>query len=134
MAIAVWFIWSRYQASKDIFIKTDKTEYKRGENPKITIENRFKNNICFSSCYPYYLEKNKEDRKFTAYEYGACYDLDKAKDCILPGRAKAFELFLEDISLGEGIYRIAIPACIGCSIEENFRKDDWLYSNEFIMK
>ena len=134
MVIVAWFIWNKYQVSKSIFIKTDKAEYKQGENPKITIENRFRENICFSSCYPYYLERNEEDKKFKAYEYGICRDQDMAEKCISPGRAKAFELLLEDISLGEGIYRIAIPACIGCSIEENFKKDGWLYSNEFIMK
>lgn len=134
MIFVVWFIWNRYQASQNIFIKTDKTEYRQGENPKITIENRFKDNICFSSCYPYYLEENKEDSRFATYDYGACHDPDMSKDCILSGNAKSFELLLADINPDKGIHRIAISACLGCSLEENFKKDKWLYSNEFMMK
>ena len=53
-----WFVWSRLEVSKGILIKTDKREYREKENPKITIENKLRENICFSSCYPYYLEKN----------------------------------------------------------------------------
>lgn len=134
MVIVAWFIWDRYQSSKNIFIKTDKIEYKEGENPKIIIENRFKKSICFSSCYPYYLEENKEDKKFEAYEYGTCYNPDIAENCVLSGKTKAFELILENIVLDKGIHRIAIPACIGCYLEENFKRDKWLYSNEFMVK
>ena len=36
-------------------VLTDKTEYTDGDIFKVKIENNLKKNVCFSSCYPYYL-------------------------------------------------------------------------------
>lgn len=128
-----WLSWRGYQLKKEgTTITTYKKEYSIEENPKIKIENNLPKNICFSSCYPYYLERNNGG--FKSYRYGSCPEADITEICINPGKIKAFELILDKMRLEKGLHRVAIPACIGCTLLENFRKDKWFYSNEFIVK
>ena len=58
-------IWETYYKTPRAIalIRTDKTEYQPGENLKIKIKNNFKEQICFSSCYPYLLEKKNGEWK-----------------------------------------------------------------------
>ena len=126
-----WWAWKNYQVR--IIIITNKTDYTLGENPKIKIENNAIKNICFSSCYPYYLEKNNGNG-FKSYHYGSCPSVDKTETCVTPGQVKAFELLLDKMSIEKGFHRIAIPACIHCQLHEDFREDQRFYSNEFIIK
>lgn len=133
MALVAGFIWFEYQNSKKAVVKTNKIEYIEGENPKVIIKNKLQDDICFSSCYPYYLER-KNGKGYESYKYGNCLNNDVAEKCIDPGQLKAFELLLEGIKFEKGFHRISIPACIGCALEEGFRKDKWFYSNEFLIK
>ena len=114
---------------EEVNVITEKTEYKIGDIIKVKIENNLKKNICFSSCYPYYLEKKGEEWK--SYNYIDCPNSDLVKDCIDSRQVKAFELTVS--SLEEGLHRITISACIGCNLEEVFREDQKFYSNEFII-
>ena len=109
-----------------------KTEYTKGENPKVKITNNSNEKVCFSSCYPYYLEKDNSG-SFVSYQYGDCGSGDIATTCLEAGGVKAFELQLDKMPIEEGPHRIAIPACVGCALQQEFRKDKWLYSNEFII-
>ena len=129
-----WLAWKGYQVKdKGVALLTYKTDYSQGENPKIKIENKSTEKICFSSCYPYYLEKNNGGYK--SYQYGNCpQELDQAQDCIEPGQVKAFELLLDEMHTDKGPHRIAIPACVGCVLQEKFRQDKFFYSNEFLIK
>ncbi len=127
--------WKGYQISKEraLSVSTDQKEYQVEENPKVKIKNNSKETVCFSSCYPYYLERNNGSLK--SYSYGSCPDPDVAETCIDPRELKTFEILLVDrMKLEKGIHRIAIPACIGCTLQENFRKDKFFYSNEFLIK
>ena len=115
-----------------IKIVTDKKDYKRGESLKVKIENNLAdNNICYSSCYPYYLER--KDGDWESYLYPECKNSDLVKDCVAPGQVKAFELILPPF-LAKTFHRLAMPACVGCNIQEAFREDERFYSNEFIVK
>ena len=125
--------WRGYKIKKEeATITTYKTEYLKGENPKVKITNNLRERICFSSCYPYYLESNNGG--FKAYKYGSCPKDNVVETCIKSGQIKAFELILDKVETKKGIYRIAVPACIGCALQENFREDMFFYSNEFIFE
>ena len=114
----------------EVTIITDQTEYKSGEAPTMTIKNNLSSSICFSSCYPYYLERNNGQWK--SYPYAECGEPDLVEKCIEPDQAKGFELI---VSLTEtGLHRIAVPSCVNCQIGEKFEENERFYSNEFTIK
>jgi len=128
-----WLGWKGYQTTiKGISISTNQEEYARGDNPKIKIKNNLRKTVCFSSCYPYYLERNNGALK--SYHYNDCLFPDVAEICIEPGQVKAFELLLDKMEIEGATHRVAVPACIGCALKENFRKDNFFYSNKFIIR
>ncbi|HDZ54346.1 MAG TPA: hypothetical protein ENI19_01555 [Candidatus Nealsonbacteria bacterium] len=128
-----WFGWKGYKIKEEgATITTHKAEYLQGENPKIKITNDSREEICFSSCYPYYLEINEGG--FESYQYGNCSEVDVVETCIKPSQIKTFEILLERSKTEKGLHRIAIPACIGCALYEEFRQDKWFYSNDFFIK
>jgi len=128
-----WLGWKGYQTTiNGISISTNQKEYARGDNPKIKIKNNLRKTVCFSSCYPYYLEKSNGDLK--SYHYNDCLFPDVAETCIEPGQVKAFEILLDKMEIEGSTYRVAVPACIGCALKENFRKDNFFYSNKFIIR
>ena len=96
------------------------------------IENNSREKICFSSCYPYYLENG--NGQFKSYGYGNCPKDDVVETCVESGQIKSFELVLGKMEIKKGIHRIAVPACLGCVLQDNFRQDKFFYSNEFIIK
>lgn len=118
------------EVPKEMNAITEKTEYKMGDTIKVKIENNLKKNICFSSCYPYYLER--KNGEWESYRYIECPDSDLIESCVNSGEVKAFEFTMP--SVGTGLHRLVIPACIGCSPGENFREDQKFYSNEFVIK
>jgi len=115
---------------KEVNIITEKTEYQTGDALKINIENNLKETVCFSSCFPYYWEKKNGGWK--GYDYTSCPDGNLIEKCIASKEVKAFELGIP--SIGVGVYRLAIPACVGCNLKETFKENQWLYSNEFIIR
>lgn len=109
---------------------TDKNEYNKGGGLKVKIENNLEESICFSSCYPYYFEKKIV--RWKTYPYIECPFDDLVEVCISPKQVKAFELIVP--SLEEGNHRLAIPACIGCNLNQLFESDSWFYSNSFVVE
>ena len=129
--LIVWMGWKGYQLQKgEILIKTDKTEYESGGILKVKIKNNFREQICFSSCYPYLLESKNEN--WESYKYAECQKLDGNGHCMKAGELKAFELTLPQIS--DGSHRLAIPVCVGCKSEGTFQENQRFYSNEFSIK
>ena len=126
--------WKGYQISNsdELSLSVYKKEYQTGENPKIEIKNNVTKTVCFSSCYPYYLESGNGFLK--SYHYGFCPYPDITEICIKSGESKFFELVLNKMELKEGIHRIAVPACIGCVLQQTFRGDKFFYSDEFLIK
>ncbi len=116
---------------KEIQIITDKNEYLAGEPLKIKIKNQTKKEICFSSCYPYYLERKEKEWK--AYSYDACPYKDKAVYCLKPRLVKAFQISIPSKVIEKGIHRLAIPVCLNCQPNNDFKQEKWFYSNKFII-
>lgn len=127
--ILVVFLVSQQAQIKKVNIITDKTDYKIEDALKVKIKNDLKESICFSSCYPYYLEK--KDGQWKSYRYVACEANNLVERCVEPKQVKAFELILPFIEAG--FHRLAIPACVGCSVQDLFKEDKRFYSNEFII-
>ena len=111
-------------------VVTDKKEYAVGDSLKVKVKNALEEEICFSTCYPYYLERKDKDWK--SYDYQSCLDKDAVDSCVEPEGVKAFELVLPQIE--KGLHRLAIPACIGCEGGKRFKEEEWFYSNDFIVK
>ena len=129
LILASVFIFPK-EEQEEIKTFTDKESYKIGEVLKIKIENNLEKNICFSSCYPYYIEKKENGWK--SYSYAECLKEDLIEKCVAPKETRAFELVLSEI--GEGIHRLAISACLGCQLKEKFKETQKIYSNQFIIE
>ncbi len=112
----------------NVLVLTDKTEYNIGETLKITIKNNLRKNICFSSCYPYYLEI-KEGQEWKPYSYGVCGKSDIIEYCVNSRENKTFEIDL--FSASKGHHRISIPVSFDLKTGEKFKEDKRFYSNEF---
>jgi len=127
LIVVFGFIW---KSSQRVMITTDRTGYKLWEAPKIIIRNNLVKNICFSSCYPYFLEEKKENWKSCLC--GKCQKPDLVEKCIESNQVKAFELIL--YKLEAGLYQIAVPVCIDCKVGQDFRESKRFYSNQFMVK
>lgn len=126
-------IWLSFKGGlpEKVEIFTDKTEYQLGGSLRLKIKNNSKDTLCFSSCYPYLLEK-KTERGWESYNYVDCPKKDLNEKCIKPGKVKAFELVLIDGK--RGLHRIRIPACVSCKEGEEFKENKRFYSNQFLIK
>jgi len=130
VAIVSWHFSQGQKGPKKIIIKTDKTEYLKGETLKIHIKNPLKENLCFSSCYPYYLEKKNNSWK--PYSYVDCPKKDIIEKCVKPKESKTFETTLPQVKAG--LHRLTISACVGCNIGAEFKENKKFFSNEFLVK
>jgi hypothetical protein len=114
-----------------VSVVTDKEEYEKGKDVlKVKIENTSEEKICFSSCPSFYLQK--KDGGYDGFDYEECSGESIVEKCIDPLEVKAFAIEVPS-GIG-GRYLLAIPACIGCSIQQKFEEDQKIYSNEFIIK
>ena len=130
LAAILGMLWYHYRSEERITIVTDKEEYKPEDNLKVVIRNDSSQKICFSSCYPYYLEYKNE--KWESYKYVGCYSFNGNGFCIPAQKEKFFELTLPEVP--DGLHRLAIPVCVGCKSEDTFREDKRFYSNQFTIK
>lgn len=128
--VVVFLISKEKGAGLIIEVITDRQEYKTGESLKVKIGNNLKEIVCFSSCYPYYIQK--QENGWESYHYVECPKENLAEKCVEPNKVKAFELTLPDIE--QGIHRLAISACVGCAFSQSFKEDEKFYSNNFIVK
>lgn len=120
------FLWK----GQKIVIEPDNIKYDNGGTLKMNIENYFLRKVCFSSCYPYFLEK--KDGAWKSYLYQNCNKPDLIEKCIEPGKTKAFEIPLPVVK--KGLHRIAVPLCENCKIGESFKETKRFYSAEFEIK
>lgn len=139
-----WWVWDNYKISKELTVITDKIKYEKEGVLKVTIKNNSYKNACFSSCYPYYLEKNNEfslslspvtgllSTGWKPYYYSLCREVNINETCLNAGSEKSFEIDFYRVE--NGLHRIAVQACIDCKIGEIFIQDRIFYSNEFIIK
>ncbi len=117
---------------QEVLIITKEPVYGSNDTLSLAIKNILPGKICFSSCYPYYLEiKNAE--KWKTYEYYEnCPHPDLIESCIDPGYARFFSIDLPSIS--PGLHRIRVPVTVDENIGEEFREDKFYHSNEFIIE
>lgn len=133
ISIAVFYLLpEKDETEKTINVLTDKEEYASGETLKVKIENSTEDRICFSSCYPYYLQKKNGNKQWKDYQYEDCNNDDVVENCIEPKEVKAYEIVVPDIDEGE--HRLLINACVGCNLRQRFEKHKNLISNYFIVK
>jgi len=120
-------------ASASFSINIEKTEYQAGDSLRLKIKNNFGKQLCFSTCYPYYLERKV--KIWELYPYVECNKDNIHNGCIQDGKEKAFELTLpKKGEIEAGLHRLAIPVCITCSPDQIFYEDLIFHSNEFLIK
>jgi len=101
----VWYVLEAPTGSGvEIVIRKD--AYNQGEALQLKITNNLSESICFSSCYPYFLER-KIQGEWQAYQYDPCPWQDTNEKCIEAKSVKAFELSLNGAKEGE--HRLVIP-------------------------
>lgn len=111
-----------------ITVVTTEQEYASGQDLKLEIKNSFFNKeFCFSSCYPYFLER--EDGAWQSYFYAECLFADEISQCIKPKELRAFLVSLPPVEVGK--HRISVPICEGCSFGQSFHETKRIFSNEF---
>lgn len=129
LGITGWFFgWIR-----QIDVAIQKPEYTLQDSIiMLNIQSYAPEKICFSSCYPYYIQK--KDGSWEDYPSAKCLRENLAASCVdafgLIGRGielKQWQSFLKS----DLLHRLALPACIGCKEGEPFRVDKTFYSNEF---
>ena len=128
---AVVVIYKIISVSPKILAETDAFEYKTGGLLKVKIKNNLASTICFSSCYPYYIER-QESGVWKSYNYTSCQKENITDNCCNYKNTKAFEIELPELE--NGLYRLSIPVCKECHIGDKFREDMYFYSNSFTIK
>jgi hypothetical protein len=126
----LWFLWERLKTPGIVSFTTDKIEYEKGEVLKLKVKNDSLAKICFSTCYPYYLERKNSN--WESYKYEECQSFNGNGHCLEAGKEKAFELTLPNVPAG--VHRLAIPVCSDCKDETVFVEEERFYSNEFTIK
>lgn len=116
-----------FKSIPEVVLITDRFEYIEGESPKVTISNNTEETICFSSCYPFYLERKNDE--WVSYRYNKCKKEDVATYCINKGEKKTFEISAPYAE--PGVHRIHVSACLGCIAGQKFYTDKEYYSNDF---
>lgn len=131
--VVFWGIWNHlyHQFPQQVLIITEKPKYLPHAELKLAIKNILPNTICFSSCYPYYLET--QGKQWITYEYyDICLHPDLIEICLDPGYGKFFGIDLPD--LAPGTHRIKVPVTISGKVGEKFREDQIFYSNDFLIR
>lgn len=113
--------------SGSVEIRTDKKVYAPGDTQVVSIKNNYGRTVCFSSCYPYRVEKRETEWK--SYEYDSCSDTDVVDICLGKSETKKFKITLDEVETG--INRINIGSCVDCKIGDSFKEDKVFYSNSF---
>ncbi len=128
--------YSKFEKSsfsiEKVKVFTERNDYSQADELKVEIENKESKTICFSSCYPYMIQV--KNNGWDNYFYSDCGKENIIETCIDPNQLKAFAITLSEMFLEPAMHRLAIPACIGCAIGEQFRVDKIIYSNEFEIK
>jgi len=128
-----WSIWDHYYHAmpQQVLIITEKPFYTSNTELSLAVKDILPNRICFSSCYPYFFER--QDKEWVAYDYNnKCDHPDMIESCLEPDYAKFFSILLP--SLDPGVHRILIPVAINREVGDFFHKDELYYSNDFIVK
>lgn len=130
IVVVLWLMFSPKPAK--VMVATDRNDYRTGDSLEVSFKNELDKQVCFSACYPYYVEKKDGVGIWTPYSYDGCQESDAASGCIAAKSGKKFVLTLDEIK--PGLNRLKIPVCIGCSDGQAFKSDSVIYSNNFEIK
>ncbi|PIR02182.1 MAG: hypothetical protein COS24_02490 [Candidatus Nealsonbacteria bacterium CG02_land_8_20_14_3_00_34_20] len=123
-ALIGWW-WNQGQ----VRIITDRSEYSKNGILRINVKNKLPESVCFSSRYPYYLQK--KEGVWKNYQYGEAQEEDIAAFCIKGGDLKGFGIYLFSYDIKSAVHRLVLPACIGCKEGDSFNPEKTFYSNQF---
>lgn len=132
--IIVVFLLIGHQGQIEAY--TNKEYYYENEPIHLKIVNGTSKDICFSPHSFSYIDKLERGEWWYREEpYLIENNKNIIEDCISQKDLKAFEtdFSIYDLS-GEGEYRLAIPICMDCSFGESFKKDSWIFTNNFEIK
>lgn len=129
---AAWYDLNSSNAPtpEELDIRIQKDNYSIGDALRMNIKNYRSEKVCFSSCYPYFLEK-KENGRWVRYEYGECPKENVNETCMLPEELKGFKIKLNTVEPGK--HRIVIPVCKGRNQGERFKETEKVTSEEFVI-
>lgn len=125
------FFWERQMSRPEFGVELSKQTYDKGEEVRITVQNNSTKQVCFSSCYPYYLQAEKG--AWQSYNYPDCPEEDLNVSCITSGGTKEFEFTLEG-NIETELHRVAIPVNEEGKAKEAFEEDKKVYSEPFDVK
>jgi len=129
--VAYYDLNSSYTPSpKELDVKIEKSYYSQGESLRLNVKNHLSEKVCFSSCYPYFLEK-REDGKWVRYEYSDCPEENVNEICIFPKELKGFKISLDAIE--PGVHRVVIPVSDGREEGEEFQEIKKVSSDKFMV-
>ena len=128
---AIAFLWGRRATRSDVSVELSKDIYKRGEEMQLTVGNNSFKKICFSTCFPYYLQYKEEN--WNTYNYPSCSEKNLNMPCVSPGESKTFSFSLNK-KLREKIHRLAIPINRGGEKGSKFEEDQKVHSEIFDVK
>jgi hypothetical protein len=125
------FFWF-WKTARTVEGVTDRNNYNLGDALAISIKNNLGQTVCFSSCYPYLLEKQNVGGGWDQYLYESCSQKDIAADCISADGVKKFRLSLAEADAG--MNRLKLQVCVNCAPGREFKANSALYSNVFEVK
>lgn len=125
------FFWGQRSSQPPVSIELNKQMYNRGEEIRITVRNNSFGQICFSSCFPYYLQR--KDKNWHSYDYPSCPEKNMNIPCLSSGQTRKFKFELGQ-SLQDGLHRIAVPINKKATAGEGFEEDQKVHSPPFEVK
>lgn len=127
----VAFSWGRKSSQPPLSVELNKQMYNQGEEVRITIRNNSFKQACFSSCYPYYLQR--KEGEWENYNYPSCPEQDVNIPCISASETKKFKFNLFQ-GLHDGLHRLAIPINERGEKGKQFEEDRKVHTDPFEVK
>lgn len=125
------FYWGQRSIQPEVAVELSRQIYNEGEEITVTVRNNSFKQICFSSCYPYYLQK--KDGGWQSYDYSQCPEEDLNIPCLDSNEEKTFQFNLQQ-KIQQGPHRVAIPINKDGTQGESFEEDFKAYSEPFEIK
>lgn len=125
------FLWGRRTNYVGVNVELSKQMYQQGEKAEVTIKNNSFKKVCFSTCFPYYLQF--KDEGWNDYEYPSCKKENLNVPCIGSSKEKTFRFTLNK-ELESKVHRIAVPINKGGESGNKFEEDQKVYSEAFEIK
>ncbi len=131
LAVSAALLWF-WLSAKPVEGVTDRDNYMPGDPLTINVKNGTGKAVCFSSCYPYLVERRDGAGDWAQFEYDDCPYPEVASDCVPAGGIKKFRLPLDEAEVG--LNRLKLNICFDCAAGDPFLAESVIYSNVFEVK